>query len=386
VRSTDGAGRKVLIVDDLVENTDVLRALLRPQGYSIEAVHCGVDALERVASNPPDVILLDLMMPGIDGIEVCRRIKLDPASRHIPIIIITGSSDRESNLRALEVGADDFVTKPFDRTLLEARLRSCLRSKALQDELFEYQRSLEDKVAERTKQVRHTQQITVFALARLAESRDNETGDHLERMRCYARALSEEMARWEKFAGVITEEFIEELYQSTPLHDIGKVGIPDQILLKPGKLSPHEFTIMQTHTTIGGDTLKSADLEAGQDSFLAMGRDVAYAHHEKWDGSGYPNGLAGEAIPLPARIAALADVYDALSSKRPYKEPFTHERSKEIILEGRGSHFDPDVVDAFLNCEPVFVDIRARFKGMGRLAPIQELVEAADRARDATSR
>lgn len=376
----DGEGQKILIVDDLVENTEVLRALLRPQHFSIEVAHCGTDALRMVESNPPDVILLDLMMPGMDGIEVCRRIKINPALRHIPIIIITGSSDRESNLQALEVGADDFVTKPFDRALLEARVRSCLRSKALQDALFEYQRSLEEKVAERTKQVRHTQQITVFALAKLAESRDNETGDHLERMRSYASVLAEEMATWEQYATVITPEFVEELYQSTPLHDIGKVGIPDQILLKPGKLTPDEFKIMQTHTTIGGDTLKAADLEAGQDSFLAMGRDIAYAHHEKWDGSGYPAGLAGDSIPLCARIAALADVYDALSSKRPYKEPFSHERSKDIILEGKGHHFDPDIVQAFLNSEARFIEIRTRFQGMGKLAPIQEMVAAAERA------
>ncbi|MCF6287105.1 MAG: response regulator [Candidatus Hydrogenedentes bacterium] len=369
-------GRYILVVDDLIENTFVLKSFLSPMGYHVEAAMEGAQALEMVAEKLPDVVLLDLMMPGMDGFEVCRRLKQDPKTRHIPVIIVTGMSDRESNLKAVEAGADDFLLKPFDRILLEARIRSAVNAKVLHDELVLYKQELEDKVARRTAQIALTQQITVFSLAKLAESRDNDTGEHLERMRCYARLLSEEFVGMEKFRGQLDADFVGKMYQSTPLHDIGKVGIPDRILLKPGKLTVEEFDIMKHHSMIGGDTLKAADIEAGQNSFLAMGRDIAYYHHEKWDGSGYPFGLSGEDIPLVARITALADVYDALSSRRPYKEPFSHEKSKVIILEGRGSHFDPDVVDAFLTREAQFLEIRENFQGSGDLSPIQILVNA----------
>ncbi len=286
--------------------------------------------------------------------------------------------DKDTNVKAIKCGADDFLIKPFDRILLEARIKTSITTKVLHDHLVEYKNELEQKVAERTEQVVLTQQVTVFALAKLAESRDNDTGDHLERMRSYARELAVEVVSKPKYSGLYDDDYVVEIFKSTPLHDIGKVGIPDNILLKPGKLTSEEFEIMKRHTTIGGDTLKAADTEAGCDSFLAMGRDIAYFHHEKWDGSGYPFGLAGENIPLCARIAALADVYDALSARRPYKEPFEHEKCRAIILEGRGSHFDPDVVDAFVALESRFLEIRAEFQGDGRLSPIQELVKLED--------
>ena len=367
-------GRKILIVDDLVENIDLLSRFLDSLHFEVQAARSGEEALELLDESLPDVILLDLMLPGLNGYEVCARLKQSPRTWHIPVIIITGNSDREANIQAVAAGADDFLAKPFDRALLEARLRTSLRNKALQDQILEYQEELEERVRERTRQVELTQQVTVFSLARLAESRDTETGDHLERMRSYARELAEEMCTWDKFKD-LGEGFVAALYHSTPLHDIGKVGIPDNILLKPGKLSVREFDIMKTHTLIGGDTLRAADLEAGQNSFLAMGRDIAFHHHERWDGTGYPHGLKGEAIPLGARIAALADVYDALSSKRPYKEPFSHEKSRAIILEGNGTHFDPDVVEAFLRREQRIVKIREEFQGQGRLSPIQILME-----------
>ncbi len=374
----DELGKHILVVDDLPENSIVLQSFLAPMGYLIESATDGETALQMVAENPPDVILLDLIMPGMDGFEVCRRLKQDPDTHHIPVIIVTGMSDRDSNVRAVEAGADDFLIKPFDRILLEARIKSSAKGKLLHDQLIHYKQELERKVEERTQQVVLTQQVTVFSLAKLAESRDNETGDHLERMRSYARILSEEIVGLEKYQGKLHDNFVAEMYQSTPLHDIGKVGIPDRILLKPGKLTPEEFDIMKQHSQIGGDTLKAADAEAGRDSFLAMGRDIAYYHHEKWNGSGYPHGLSGTDIPLAARITALADVYDALSSRRPYKEPFSHEKSKAIILEGRGSHFDPDVVDAFLAREEQFLEIRHSFQGKGELAPIQTLANTLD--------
>lgn len=373
---------RILVVDDLVENTLILEGFLEPKGFAVTVTHNGEAALRSVEESLPDMILLDLMMPGMNGFEVCRRLKKDPRTRHIPVIVLTGMSDRESNVKAVEAGADDFLHKPFDSALLDARIRSSLRSKALQDQIILYQRQLEEsneglerRVLERTAQLNRTQLVVVFSLAKLAESRDTETGEHLERMRSYARELALELLAWPPYQGVITEAFVAELYQSCPLHDIGKVGIPDQILLKPGKLSRDEFDVMKTHTTIGGDTLKAADLEAGGNSFLTMGRDIAHFHHEKWDGTGYPHGLKGTDIPLPARICALADVYDALTSRRPYKEAMSHEKSKAIILEGCGIHFDRDVVNAFLAREQDFIRIRTSYQDYGRPSKLQEVVQ-----------
>jgi putative two-component system response regulator len=329
-------------------------------------------------------------MPEMDGMALCRRIKADPSRRHIPIIFITGRSEMELNVEALEVGAEDFLTKPFDPVLLLARIRNALRTKYLQDQLISYQRQLESSnerlesaVSDRTRQVERIQQVAVFSLAKLAESRDTETGDHLERVRSYTRVIASGLRERGPYRHVITDGFVEALYRSMPLHDIGKVGIPDSILLKPGALSKEEFDVMKTHTQIGGDTLRAADSEAGGDLFLAMGRDIAYHHHEKWDGGGYPFGKKGEDIPLPARIAAVSDVYDALSSKRPYKEAFSHEKSRAIIMEGRGNHFDPAMVDAFLEHEEEFVTIRTHFQSTGKLSPLEEKVSLLNQLRTA---
>lgn len=371
---------KVLVVDDLEENVRLLQHFLRPKGFQVYTAYTGQQALALVEETPPDVILLDLVMPGMDGFEVCRRLKGDSSMRHIPVIILTGLSEIEANVKALEAGADDFLIKPIDSILLDARIRSSLRSKRLQDRVIQYQRqlelyneTLEARIRERTAQVEKTQQVTIFSLAKLAESRDNETGEHIDRMRCYARELALELSTWPKYSGIVDSTYVETLYMSSPLHDIGKVGIPDGILLKPGKLSPEEFEVMKAHTIIGGDTLKAADAEAGENSFLSMGCEIAYYHHEKWDGTGYPFRLSGLDIPLSARIVALGDVYDALTSRRPYKEAFSHERSKAIILEGRGTHFDPDVVDAFLNREEHFIMVRQSFQDRGH-SRIQRLI------------
>jgi len=359
----------ILIVDDLQENAKILETFLRPQGYRSVCVNSGREALDFVDRQPPDVILLDLMMPNMDGFEVCRHLKQDIKTYHIPVIIITGLTEKEANVRALEAGADDFLVKPFDYVLLRARISSSLRSKVLQDQVIQYQEQLEEanhnlerRIKDGTAQVARTQQVAVFSLAKLAESRDTETGTHLERMRSYAREIAEELSSWEKYSGGLPVDFADQVFHSSPLHDIGKVGIPDAILLKPGKLSVQEFEIMKTHAQIGGDTLRAADIEAGQESFLAMGRDIAYHHHERWDGKGYPFGQREEEIPLAARIVAVSDVYDALSSKRPYKEAFSHEKSRDIIIEGRGTAFDPDAVDAFLVREDAVLSIRERFQ------------------------
>lgn len=373
-------GKSVLVVDDLPENIKVLSSFLSPMGFTVSSAESGEEALEKVAESPPDIILLDLMLPGLDGFEVCRHLKQNIKTRHIPVIIITGLTDRDANIRAIASGADDFLIKPFDRVLLQTRINTSLKTKVLQDELLEHQKQLESRVKDRTAQLERTQQVAVFSLAKLAESRDTETGDHLDRIRNYALILARQIMEWEEREGGVANGFASAIYQSSPLHDIGKVGIPDIILLKPGKLTPEEFSIMKTHSVIGGETLRVADLEAGGNSFLAMGRDIAYYHHERWDGNGYPEGLKEEAIPLAARIVAVADVYDALSSRRPYKEPFSHEKSRGIILEGKGSHFDPRVVDAFLAQEHQFIETKDRLQSDGHLSPLEQTMQSVLKA------
>lgn len=370
----------VLIVDDMQENINLLKRLLAPKGYATLEATSGPAALDVVARQSPDIILLDLVMPGMNGFEVCERLKRNLHTRHIPVIMVTGVADHEANIRALEVGVDDFVTRPIDPILLEARIRSSIKSKAMQDQIIRYQKRLEDdnlileeRVRERTTQVERIQQVIVFSLSRLAESRDPETGEHLERMRRYVREIAVEMATWPKYDRIIDSGFVETLYYSSPLHDVGKVGIPDAILLKPGKLSVEEFDIMKTHALIGGDTLKAADEEAGGNSLLTMGQDIAYHHHEKWDGSGYPFGMLGPEIPLPARIVALGDAYDAMTTKRPYKEAYSHEKTKQLILEATGTHFDPEVVEAFLNRESKFIRIRETYQDTGHPTHLEQV-------------
>jgi len=376
----------ILVVDDLEENGQLLECFLKPHGYEVVCVTSGAEALHRVDTDPPDVILLDLMMPGMTGFEVCRRLKNSPVTRHIPVIIITGVTELGASVSALESGADDILVKPFDAVLLMARVRNSLRSKFMQDQIIRYQRqleinneALEQHIHERTSQLNRTQQVTVFSLAKLSESRDTETGTHLERIRSYAREIGIELSRQGKHPEALREGFVEHLFLSSPLHDIGKVGIPDRILLKPGKLSGQEWEIMKTHTLIGGDTLRAADMEAGRDSFLAMGRDVAYYHHERWDGLGYPRGLMGDQIPLAARIVAVSDVYDALTSRRPYKDALSHQSSRSIIVEGRGTSFDPDIVDAFIACEDRFIAIRNRFEDFGAMSVVFQLNQTLDK-------
>jgi putative two-component system response regulator len=359
----------VMLVDDNPDSANRLSATLDTLQYQVHHVKNGADALDRIEHSRPDVTLVEMMLPDMTGFEVCERIKRDLSTRHLPVILMTDMPSHEATIAGMRAGADDFLIHPIDDALMEARLRSSVRGKALQDQIINYQKRLkddnsrlEDAVRGRTIELERTQHATAFSLAKLAESRDPETGEHLDRMRRYVRELAIVMGAWEKYEPVIDSRFIETVYYASPLHDIGKVGIPDHILLKPGSLTDAEFDVMKTHTLVGGDTLKAANKEAAGNSFLEMGCEIAYFHHEKWNGRGYPFGISGVEIPLAARIVALGDAYDALTTKRPYKEAFSHEVSRDIIVKDAGEHFDPDVVEAFLEREQKFVQIKKSFQ------------------------
>lgn len=381
---------RILAIDDEPQNLILLRRLLEPKGFEVIPAQNGAEALEQIAIAQPDVILLDIVLPDMNGLDLCEQAKQAEETRHVPIIVISGARDQAINIRAFEAGADEFIQKPFDALLLETRIRGCLRTKTLQDQLIQYQHQLETHnedleklIRQRTNQLERTQHATVFALARLAESRDPETGQHIERIRRYAELLSHEMAKSASEAEEIDSTFINTVFHACPLHDIGKVGIPDRILLKPGKLNEAEFDIMKDHSTLGGETLDAALAEAGDNALLAMGRDIAYYHHERWDGTGYPKGLSEDAIPLAARIVALADTYDALVSKRPYKEPFSHQKACSIILEGRGNHYDPQVVEAFEGCADEFSNIHRSLQDTGKPTRLQQIIERLEQREQA---
>jgi len=352
----------VLAVDDTPDNLMLISNLLKDT-YQVKVANSGEKAL-RIADggNPPDLVLLDIMMPGMDGHEVCRRLKQNPGTAHIPVIFLTAKADATDEEAGLALGAVDYITKPISPAILLARVRAQLQLKASADFLRDQNAFLEQEVERRTREIQAIQDVTIHAMASLAETRDNETGNHIRRTQHYVRVLAEALQSDPRFAAQLDARRIEMLCKSAPLHDIGKVGIPDHILLKPGRLTPEEFEIMKTHTTLGRDAIEHAEAQLGMRiDYLACAKEIAYSHQEKWDGSGYPQGLAGDAIPLSARLMALADVYDALISRRAYKEPMPHEEARSIIAKGRGSHFDPDLVDAFLVIHERFREIAARF-------------------------
>ena len=357
-----GKPAEVLIVDDIEENRDILRRRMTALGHIPFMAENGKQALEHVATRLPDLILLDLTMPEMDGYEVLDRLKADARTRHLPVIVITAVNEEESKVRCIKNGAEDYLDKPINATLLKARVGACLERKRLRDLEEEYRNHLEEKVQAQVKEISSAQLGTIFALAKLAESRDSDTGEHLERVREYCGILARQLCTVPRYADLMTAKFIDDLCAASPLHDIGKVGIADDILKKKGKLTADEFAVMQSHTTCGAETLKAvAEKHPGND-FIHLGIDIAAGHHEKWDGSGYPQRLAGETIPLVARILALADVYDALTSKRCYKEAMPAETARSIIVDGKGKHFDPEVVDAFLAVEAEFLVVRQRFQ------------------------
>jgi len=352
----------ILVVDDTPANLSLMTGLLRDE-YKVKAAIDGEKALRIVHSDtPPDLILLDIMMPGMDGYEVCRQLKASPQTRDIPVIFLTAKSGVEDEKLGLELGAVDYITKPISPPIVMARVRNHLMLKASADFLRSKADYLEQEVARRTAEVVAIQDVTIMAMASLAETRDSDTGNHIRRTQHYVKALAVKLQDHPKFSAMLDERYIAMLFKSAPLHDIGKVGIPDRILLKPGKLTPDEFELMKTHTTLGRDAIHSAERQLGMKvEFLTVAKEIAYSHQEKWDGSGYPEGLKGEQIPLSARLMALADVYDALISRRIYKEGMSHEQAMAIIDEGRGTHFDPDIVDTFLSVHEAFRDIAQRY-------------------------
>ncbi len=329
---------RVLIVEDDELTSEILANALTQFGHEVATARDGREAMQLMRTGKYRLVVSDWEMPEMSGIELCRHIRQRYASGYVYIILLTARQGTQNIVDGLSAGADDFVSKPFEPEELCVRIRAGERILSLE-----------------------SREVTIFSLAKLAESRDQETGAHLERMREYCRVIAEHLALRDKFRDQIDGDYVQLIYMTSPLHDVGKVGIPDKILLKAGPLTHDEFEVMKRHTLIGCETLEAAAEAYPEAKFLRMARDIARSHHEKFDGSGYPDGLIGENIPLCGRIVALADVYDALTTKRVYKPAYSHETAREIILDGLGSHFDPDIVRAFLENEDVFLAVHQRF-------------------------
>jgi putative two-component system response regulator len=342
---------RVLVVDDDEISRDILAQILDQYGYDVVTACNGREALETLAREDCRLVISDWVMPEVNGTTLCRAIRGGEFSSYIYVILVSARNRRQDVIAGLSAGADDFIPKPFDPEELLVRVRAGERILGLE-----------------------TRDLTIFAMAKLAEARDPETGNHLERMRRYSRLLAEHLATGDRYRDQIDGEFLRTIFLTSALHDIGKIAIKDEVLLKPGRLTEAEFEIMKTHTTRGAETLEAALRIHPEANFLRMARDIAHCHHERYDGSGYPEGLSGEQIPLAARIAALADVYDTLTSPRVYKEPSEHRAARAHIVANRGAQFDPDVVDAFLAVEEGWHEIRRRFPD-GVPAESTELVE-----------
>jgi putative two-component system response regulator len=342
----------ILMVDDNPANLQVLQTILEGQGCRLLTARDGAGALSVATKEKPDVILLDIMMPDMDGFDVCRNLKADPATFEIPVILLSAPEMTEDKVRGLEMGAVDYISKPFQPEEVIARVTTHLTLRYLErqlrianSELKELNENLDKKVEERSQQLIRSRDSIIFVMAKMTEARDDDTGKHLERICRYVEILAKELAKTD---ASITDSWIRTVVKTAALHDIGKVGIPDGILLKKGQLTPEERKIMETHPAIGGDTLLELREEMGGGGpYLSRAIEITLGHHEKWDGSGYPFGVKGEAIALSARLVAVADVYDALVSQRTYKSGFSHEDACRLIQEGAGTHFDPRVVNAF---------------------------------------
>ncbi len=345
---------KVLLVDDNSTSLRILSEALTVLNCDILVARNGQNALSIAEKAQPDLIILDIMMPEMDGHEVCSHLKASDTTKLIPVIFSTSAADDEEQARGLALGAVDYIIKPINPELLRNRVRNLLQWKL-------YQNQLEDAVKVRTREIQLTQAVMIESLATLAEYRDPETGGHIKRTQNYVKALAMHLKNHPRFSDKLDDDTIELIYLSAPLHDIGKIGVRDEILLKPGPLTDQEFHEMKKHTTFGADSLRITEQKLGKSTFLQHARELAHSHHEKWDGSGYPLGLKGDDIPISGRLMAVADVYDALISKRSYKPPMPHEKAMQIVAEGKGTHFDPDIVEACLELEGVFRNIALTF-------------------------
>ncbi len=359
----------VLVVDDNEYNRDMLARRMARLGYEVSVASDGLQALEALENKAFDLVLLDVMMPGLDGVGVLRRMKAKPQWQDIPVIMISALQEIDSIAHCIEMGAEDYLPKPFDPAILKARVAACLEKKRMRkqeksylEQIEQYTIHLEKMVKDKVAAVSQAQFSTIYALSNLAAGRDAGTSGHLSRVQHYCRVLATSMMGMPRF-GIIDDAYIDTLEAACPLHDIGNVGLPDEVLQKMGKLDPGEYDKIKDHTTLGASTLLAASDQHQDNAFLRMALEIVECHHEKWDGSGYPHGLPGEAIPLSARIMAVADAYDALRSERSYKEALTHQHARDIIEEAREIHFDPDIVDCFVRTEAQFEAIWSHSNG-----------------------
>lgn len=339
--------RLVLAVDDSETNLKLLSIVLGKRGCTVRTAADGAEALRVAEAEPPDLILLDVVMPGDDGFEVCRKLKQAPRLADIPVLFLSALDDVADKVHGFEAGGLDYVTKPFQPDEVVARVETHLKVRALQRELARHAQQLEERVARQVQEISSLQMATIFALAKLADARDEGTGRHLERVQTFSRIVAERLRQTARFGRQVDRVFVDAIFQASPLHDIGKVAIPDAILLSEGKLSPEQMEVMKTHATIGARTLEAVRGISPKNAFINMGIAIARSHHERWDGDGYPDGLAGGDIPLSARVVSLVDCYDALTSARSYKAPLPHAEAMAALEAARGKAFDPDLVDTF---------------------------------------
>ncbi len=343
-----GSIPKLLVVDDEAQTHTLIKTVFSDLNYELIFAYDGVEALEKVEYYRPDVILLDISMPRMNGIEVTKKLKKNNETKIIPIVIFSALKDVENRVKALEAGADDFLSKPVDIMELKTRVSSLLKVKAYNDHMCNYQKKLENEIDLKTKQIKDASLETIYRLARAAEYKDEDTGSHIKRMSHYTAAIYRKISK---------KSENEDILYASPMHDVGKIGIPDYILLKQDKLTPEEWKLMKQHTTIGGEILKGSSTK-----LIGLAETIALSHHERWDGSGYPHGLKGSKIPLAGRVTAIADVFDALTSKRPYrKKPYSVEEALTIVKKGRGSHFDPDLVETFLFIKGEILSIKKKY-------------------------
>jgi len=351
---------RIIIIDDSQTSIDLIKGYLRKENYILEGIKGGVPGLKRVLKTPrPDLVILDVKMPDLNGFEVCRSIRNHPATHDIPIIFTTSLNDAGNETYGLKIGANDYIMKPLNAGLTRIRVRHQLELKEIEEDLEAEKNKLENEVSLKTHELDLTQDVTIESMASLAEKRDNDSSMHISRTREYIQVLSQALKKHPQYTN-LSEKMLDLFSKSAMLHDIGKVGIPDRILQKTGELTKEEFEILKLHTIYGRDALLEAEKSLGSTSFLTYAREIAYTHHEHWDGSGYPEGLKEKNIPLSGRLMAVVDVYDTLISKKVYKKSFTHKEAVGIIKDEAGKHFDPLLVEIFLDCKDIFLEIATK--------------------------